>query len=176
MPIVGEPKHFHTKFKFQLDIDGVGSMQFQDCSELSVEVAKIEYYEGGVIRPYKEPGRMNVSDLTLNRAATEDLDLWYWLEDTVNASTNSGLRSTLFKRGGYIIQYDRDNTILRRWQLYGLWPTKMTVGAWDNNSDEMTIEQIVLAVDYFELRNNVLQSATQNLNRLRSALGRAGGL
>jgi hypothetical protein len=48
--IVGEPKHFHTKFKFQLDIEGIGSMQFQNCSELKVEIAKIEYYEGGVIR------------------------------------------------------------------------------------------------------------------------------
>lgn len=153
MAITGEPRHFHTKFKFQLEI-GFDCMQFQACSELKAEIAKIEYYEGGVIRPYKEPGRMNVADLTIDRAVTADSDMYRWLLDTANASTNSGLRSREFKKDGYIVQYDRDNTVLRRWQIYQMWPTSVTLGSWDNNSDEMTMEQIVLAFDYFVMREN----------------------
>lgn len=167
MAITGEPKHFHTKFKFQLEI-GMDSMQFQNCSELKADIAKIEYYEGGVIVPYKEPGRMNVADLTIERACTSDSDMYRWLVDVANAASNSGLRSRKFKRDGYVIQYDRDNMVLRRWQIYGMWPTSVTVGSWDNNSDEMTMEQCVLAYDYFVLRENnkVGNAVRDNLQNL----------
>lgn len=160
MSIIGRPRHFHTKFKFQVEIDGLGSAAFQSCSELQVDVAKIEYYEGGVIRPYKEPGRMNVPDLTLERGVTENSDLYNWMLDTVNAATNSGLRADDFKRGAYLVQLDRDNEVLRRYQLYNLWPMSFTAGAWDNNSDELTMEKVVLAYDYFVMRENNLGGAT----------------
>lgn len=169
MSIIGRPRHFHTKFKFQVEIDGFGSAAFQSCSELKVDVAKIEYYEGGVIRPYKEPGRMNVGDITLERGVTEDPDMYNWLLDTVNAATNSGLRSSDFKRGGYIVQMDRDNEILRRWQLYGMWPMSFTAGAWDNNSDELAMEQTVLAFDYFVMRENNLGGASTQSGFLQTA-------
>jgi phage tail-like protein len=95
---------------------------------------------------------------------TSDDDVYHWVTDTANASTNSGLRSAEFKRNGYVIQMDRDNSVLRRWQLYGLWPMSFTAGAWDNNSDEMTIEQLVLALDYFVLRENFRVTQSEGLS------------
>ena len=152
--VKGTPRHFHHKYKFLIEIDNIGSMQFQNCSELKMEVAKIEYYEGGVILPFKEAGRMTVSDLTLERAATSSQALYDWIVDVATAATNSGLVSNDYKRGGHIVQYDRNNGPLRTWGLFGIWPMSFVAGAWDNNSDELTMEQVVFALDYFELHMN----------------------
>jgi len=154
MSIIGQPRHFHTKFKFQIEIDGLGSAAFQSCSELKAEIAKIEYFEGGAITPDKQPGRLTISDITLERAVTKDVDLYTWFQMTANAVVNGGLRSPMFKRQGSIVQYDRDNAVMRRWQLAGLWPVSYVGGAWDNNSDEFAMEQIVLSLDWFLLKKN----------------------
>lgn len=155
MGILGQPRHYHSKFRFLIEIDQVGSAAFQSCSELKGEVAKTEYYEGGTMIPIKEPARMSFSDLTIERAATKDADLYNWFQLTANAALNGGLRSPQFKRTASIVQFDRDNRALRRWLLSGLWPMSFTAGAWDNNSDDFTIEQVVLCYDYFQLRRNV---------------------
>lgn len=155
MGIIGQPRHFHNKYKFLVEVDGLGSAAFQSCSELSAEIAKIEYFEGGAIIPDKNPGRMTVADLTVERAATKDADLYNWFLSVSNAALNGGLRSPLFKRNGSIVQLDRDNAVLRRWLVTGLWPTKFVGGAWDNNADEYTMEQVVLCMDFFLLKKNV---------------------
>jgi phage tail-like protein len=155
MTVLGQQRHFHAKFRFVVEVDGFGSAGFQSCSELKSEIAKIEYYEGGVIIPFKEPGRMSFADLTIERAATKDSDLYKWFQLTSNAALNGGLRSPAFKRNASIVQLDRDSRTLRRWQISGAWPTSFTAGAWDNNSDEFTMEQVVLSYDFFQLRKNV---------------------
>jgi phage tail-like protein len=155
MGIIGQPRNFHSKFRFQVEIDGLGSAAFESCSELKAEIAEIAYYEGGVIIPVKEPGKMTYGDITIDRAATKDADLNNWFLATSNAALNGGLKSPLFKRNGSIIQFDRDSSVLRRWGLFGLWPKTFVGGAWDNKSDEFTMEQIVLSIDYFQLKKNV---------------------
>lgn len=172
MAIIGEAKHFHTKWKFQLDIDGIGSAQFQNCSELKAELAKVEYYEGGVTYPYKEPGRGNVADITVERGVTYDQSFYDWLLDTSRAKDHWGLPSPEFKRGAFLTQFDRNNTVLRKWQLYGLWPLSVTVGSWDNNADELTMEQAVLVYDFFELHiNNSYASPGSVFAGIRKAVG-----
>lgn len=151
----GSSRHFHHKYKFVLQVGGVGSIGFKSCSELKMSIAKIEYYEGGVITAFKEPGRITVEDITLERAAAYDPEVYNWVVQTAESATNFGLRTPKYKRGGWILQLDRDNTTLREWQLYGLWPTSFTGGAWDNMSDDLTMEQVTLAVDYFVLRKNI---------------------
>ena len=46
MTVSGNPRSFHKKFKFIVEIDDVGHAGFQKCSELSVEVANVQYFEG----------------------------------------------------------------------------------------------------------------------------------
>jgi len=40
--VLGQPRTFHKKFKFLVEIDEITVAGFQKCSELSAEVAKIE--------------------------------------------------------------------------------------------------------------------------------------
>lgn len=153
--IIGRPRVYHHRFRFNVEIDGLGSAAFKSCSELQAEISETTYYEGGAMIPVKEPARMTFPDLTLERAATQDADLYRWFESVADAALNGGLRSPLFKRNGSIVQYDRDNRAIRRWGIYECWPKKFTGGAWDNDSDEFTMEQVVISLKYFRLRKNV---------------------
>lgn len=151
MAIIGKPRSYHKRFKFLIECDGIKSAGFQKCSELSVEVAKVEYYEGGSLIPNKSPGRLTFPDVTLERGATSDEDLFKWFQDVAIASSGLGLVDADYKRNVDIVQQDRDGKTLRRWTLTGAWPTKFVAGEWDNGSDENVIESVTLTYDYFEL-------------------------
>jgi len=158
--VFGKARSFHKKFKFVVDIDGfeetvpnTGAAGFQKCSELSYEVAKIEYFEGGRLIPDKSPGRVTYSDVTLERGATRSQEMYDWARDVANAAANSGQIDPQYKRNVDIIQQDRDGTSLRKWTLVNAWPTKFTAGEWDNDADENNIEMITLTYDSFFLTN-----------------------
>ncbi len=152
MAVIGTPRTFHKKFKFLVEIDGVTSAGFQKCSELSVEVANIQYFEGGALVPHKSPGRLTFADVTLERGATSDRDLLDWFSQVADAAANTGLNEPDFKRNLDIVQQDRDGSTLRRWSLTGAWPVKFVAGEWDNEADENVIESVTLTYDFFELR------------------------
>jgi phage tail-like protein len=151
MTVIGTPRTFHKKFKFIVEIDGVASAGFQKCSELSIEVANVEYHEGGALIPNKSPGRLKFADVTLERGATQDHDLFDWLSEVADAAANAGLNEPEFKRNLDIVQQDRDGSTLRRWSLTGVWPVKFVAGAWDNEADENVIESVTLTYDFFQL-------------------------
>lgn len=159
----GSPRSFHKKFKFVIEIDSIAYAGFNKCSELSMEIAKIEYYEGGALIPKKDPGRVTVSDITIERAACSDQDLWNWLKQVVDLTADGGggtgaqgqgLRDPLFRRDFDIVQLERDGEELRRWTITGAWPTKFVAGEWDNDADENVIETLTLAIDKFDLTFN----------------------
>ena len=149
--IIGAPRTFHKKYAFLAQIDEFASAGFQKCSELSVETSSIEYHEGGSLIPNKSPGRLKFADVTLERGATKDLDLFNWFSDVADAVANAGLAEPVFKRNLDIVQLDRDGTTLRRWTLSGAWPIKFVAGAWDNEADENVIESVTLTYDFFTL-------------------------
>jgi phage tail-like protein len=151
MAVIGKPRSFHKRFKFICEIDSLGHAGFQKCSELSVEAANVQYFEGGSLIPNKSPGRLTFSDVTLERGATEDHELFDWFQDVAITSSGLGLTDVSYKRNVDIVQQDRDGTTLRRWSLARAWPMKFVAGEWDNESDENVIESVTLTYDYFEL-------------------------
>lgn len=151
MAIIGQPRSFHAKFKFLVELDDIGHVGFQKCSELSAEIAKVEYFEGGSLIPHKSPGRLTFSDVTLERGATQDRDLYDWFNEVAIMSSGLGLTGPFYKRNGDIVQQDRDGTTLRRWAITRAWPTKFVAGEWDNEADENVIESVTLTYDFFEL-------------------------
>jgi len=148
--VTGKPRSFYKKFKFIVEIDGVSYAGFQTCSELSVEVAKVEQWEGGSLIPDKSPGRLTFSDITLERGATDDQDLFLWMRDVASAAANAGLVDPRYKKNADIVQQDRDGSTLMRWRCKQAWPTKFMAGEWDNGTDENVIESVTLTYDYFE--------------------------
>lgn len=159
--MAGEPRSFHDKFKFLVEIEGFVSAGFNKMSELSIEAAVIEYSEGGALIPNKTPGRLTFADITLERGATSDLDMYNWFQQVGNAGAMGsvvlgqqpgvGLPDPDYKRTLDIVQQDRDGATLRRWRVYGAWPNKLVSGEWDNDSDEKVIEMVTLSYDFYEV-------------------------
>ena len=147
----GVSRSYYKKFKFLIEIDGVTSGAFQKCSELEAEIAVIEQWEGGSLTPNKSPGRAKFSNLTLERGATDDLDLFNWFKQVLDVNANAGLSDNEYKRNLHIVQQDRSGSELRRWSVTGAWVCKFVAGDWDNNSDENVIEKVELAIDGFDL-------------------------
>ena len=151
MPIIGSARTFFKKHAWVIELDGVGRAGFNKCSELSVEVAKVEYWEGGSLIPNKSPGRMTFSDITLERGATSDRSLYDWFAEVVQLASGLGLTDPAYKRNLDLVQLDRDGSPVRRWSIYNAWPTKFVAGDWDATSDDVLIESVTLTYDYFEL-------------------------
>ena len=153
MPIVGTPRSFHKKFKYVVEIDGIPYSGFHKCSELSVEIANVQHFEGGALIPNKSPGRLTFADVTLERGATQDKSLFQWFQDVAKLASGIGLPDIAYKRNLDIVQQERDGSTLRRWTLYRAWPVKFVAGDWDNSSDENVIESVTLTYDYYDLTN-----------------------
>lgn len=151
MPIIGSARTFWKKHAWVVELDGVGRAGFSKASELSVEVAKVEYWEGGAAIPNKSPGRMTFSDVTLERGATSDRALYDWFAEVVQVASGLGLTDPAYKRNLDLVQLDRDGAVVRRWSIYNAWPTKFVAGDWDGSSDDVLIESVTLTYDYFEL-------------------------
>ena len=103
-------------------------------------MANVQYFEGGSLIPNKSPGRLTFADVTLERGATQDRDLFDWFQDVAITSSGLGLTDVNYKRNIDIVQQDRDGTTLRRWSLSRARPVKLVVGDWDNESDENVID------------------------------------
>lgn len=146
MTILGVPRIFHKKYKFVVEIGGVAFAGFRTCGEIGINVAKIEQSEGGSLIPNKSAGRVNVPDVELTRGATDDLDLYNWMQEVVGS--DSLLDEPLYKRTIDIVQLNRRGDPLRRWTLVRAWPIAFVAGDWDNEADENTIEKVTLAYDY----------------------------
>lgn len=149
MAVLGEVTKFHHKYKFGVEVADFQHARFQTCSELSVESAKIEHWEGGSLIPYKEPGRLTFADLTLERGVTANRDLYDWFLQVADVVANAGRVNPDYKRDLDIVQYERDGSVLRRWSLVGAWPVKFVAGEWSNDDDGVVIESVTLTYDLF---------------------------
>jgi len=106
---------------------------------------------GGSLIPNKSPGRLTFTDVTLERGATTDLDMFNWFSEVAATASRLGAIEPEFKRNLDIVQQDRDGGTLRRWSLNNAWPTKFVAGDWDNEADENVIESVTLTYDFFDL-------------------------
>jgi phage tail-like protein len=156
MGLAGTVKSFDKKFKFKVEIDGFKSADFQKASALEVEISNVEHYEGGSVVPNKSPGLVKFTPVTLERGVSKDVDFLDWVTACVAlaaagvGATNTGAPDPLYKRNLDIVQMDRDGAVVKRWTLFGAWPTKYVAGEWDNTASETVIESITLEYDFFD--------------------------
>ena len=149
MAITGSVRSFEKKFRFSVRIDGFGSMSFSKMSVLKQKVNVTKHREGGSMLPNKSAGLADFDPVTLERGATRDRDMYIWAKMVLNAPADAGLTDVAYKRHADVIQRDRDGRILKQWSLFNAWPTEFSAGEWDNASDDVVIESMVLEYDYY---------------------------
>lgn len=150
MPIQGASKTFHNRQAFLVEIPGFASASFQKCSELKRETEVGMIREGGSLIPHKQPGLVTYSDVTLERGAFADQDMYAWAEQCGDAAQASGLVEPEYKRTVDIVQIDRARKPLVRYRLFGAFVKSHTAGDWDAETSEFVIEKLELTFDYYK--------------------------
>ena len=157
-PLTSEHRELYGRFKFQVYTapDTFRSAAFQTASGLKYNIAKMEYWEGGALAAFKEPGRVTFDDLSLDRGVSLDDDFYNWVKEVVNMvkyAGGGGDISPKFKRDLIVEQMQRDNKPAIYFDVIQGFPIEWTAGDFDNNSDEPTIDALTITYYYFDTEN-----------------------
>lgn len=150
--VIGVARSYHRKALFVVEIEGFPGSKaaFQKMSPLKQMHKKTEHWEGAARTPFKGPsGRMEFPNCTLDRGQTGNRDIHTWSLQVADAVAQAGLVDQDYKRNMSIVQLDLAGEEAQRWNLFGAWPEEYQAGEWDNGSDDVVIEQMVLCYDYF---------------------------
>jgi len=157
MGIVGEAKNMHIEEHFRVRIDGFADSDFSECSAFEAEVDGIEYKSGGEAIVHKQPGhKVMFPDITLKRGYCNDYDMYLWFSSVVQMTAAgagadaTGLAAASTKRNVEIVELDNDGSVLRSITVRA-YPGKITMGAWNADSKNVVVEQLVLRVSYGDL-------------------------
>ena len=139
MPRRTDPKFDpYGNFSFLLEIDGITSGGFSECTGTNAEISPIEYREGNEsLTPRKLPGLNKFGNVTLKRGVTEDLDLFNWFN--VGASGDVDRKQTMS-----IVLLDEQRNEAVRWNLLNAWPCKYVAADLKANANEIAIESVEL--------------------------------
>lgn len=129
---------------FLVEIDGVTTAGFAECSGLNIEVAVVEYRNGNEENAVRKlPGLRKYSNIVLKRGYTRDTSLWQWFKQVLDGKTE--------RRSGSIILLDEARQPVLRWNFREAWPCKYEGPLFNAKANEVAIETLELAVEGVEL-------------------------
>jgi phage tail-like protein len=153
MPLlVGTPRLIKQKSRFIVRVEAANGRAllggFSTCSELSAEVQVSSQRFGGSMLPTKAPSLVDFADITLERGATQNADLWLWFAQTVAPTPAIGGIGLGNVKWLDIIEQDRDRSELNKWRVINCFPSKYAGSlGWDNDDAGYTIEALTLTFD-----------------------------
>src|SRR5262245_38091881 len=124
-------------FNFLVEIEGILSGGFSECTGLVVETEVLEYREGGQNEfVHRLPGPTKYPPLVLKHGLTEIEGLWDWHQDVIQwkVERKNGTIYLLNKRGLPVIW----------WDFKDAYPIKYTGPELRANSGEVAFESIEL--------------------------------
>jgi phage tail-like protein len=135
----------YAGYNFAVEMNGMTRAGFRECSGLEVTQNAVEYREGtdrnNAVR--KLPGMATHGDITLSRGITDDKNLWSWREDV--------LKGKVERHAISIMLMDDIGAPKITWHLFECWPRQWTGPSFNATSDEVAIEQLILAYERIEL-------------------------
>jgi len=139
LPLVG--------FHFAVDIQGVITGFFTECSGLGSEHELIEHKivtDKGQEIVKKIPGRMKWEDITLKRGITSSMDIWDWRKQVEDGDVENA------RRDGSIVMFDQKLSEVARWNFERAWPLKVSGPSPKTDSNEIGVEELVITHEYIE--------------------------
>jgi len=128
----------YGNFAFLLEIDGITSAGFAECTGTNAEITPIEYREGNEgLTPRKLPGLSKFGNVTLKRGVTQDLEIFNWFND---GATGDVRRIRTLS----IVLLDEQRNEAVRWNLLDAWPCKYIAPDLKGNASEIAIESVEL--------------------------------
>lgn len=131
-------------FNFLVEIENIAKAAFSEVSGLEVEVAAIEYREGGDPRltVRKLPGLAKYSNIVLKRGFTADLSLWKWIKSVLDGqAVRAAVTITLLN--------DQRQPVVR-WHVREAWPCKYEGPELNAKGNEIAIETLEICHEGLE--------------------------
>ena len=144
MPETGDRNDPYSAFNFLVEIDGVISAGFSECSGLTSETDIIEYRNGDEdITVRKLPGLKKFTNISLKRGYTQSKELWDWRKKVMDGQTE--------RQPGAIVLLDEARREALRWTFQQGWPSKWEGPAFNAKNNEVAIETLEIAVEALSL-------------------------
>lgn len=151
MPREAYAANYYDNYAFLVRIDGFVRAGFSEVSGLEAEAEVIEHHEGGNLTAHKSPGKINYGNITLSRGETDNLDMYNWWKQCHDVQTGYGEADmSVLKKNIIIEQLDRSGKVLKKWRVYGAWPSAYRHSDWSGDGSEKNIETMELVNDGFE--------------------------
>lgn len=142
MPASSRPDPFGA-FRFIVEIDGIATSAFSECSGLDSETAVIEYRTGDMRLHAKLPGLTRFSNIRLSRGITQDLSLYQWRQAVIDGKPD--------RRNGNVVLLDDDATPVLRWRWRNGWPCKLEGPHLKAGANDVAIETLEIAHEGLQL-------------------------
>lgn len=146
MPNISEPRIPFRAFLFRIEVEGVGSAEFQDAGPFEGEFGDIEYNQGNSPIPLQIPGKLKYADVTLTRGMTADPDLYNLFSKVFDAEAGVGQLDPAIRFNFDAVQLREDGSEALRWRCFFCYVKKFSAGSLDASSEAVTLEQVVLRV------------------------------
>jgi len=132
-------------YNFVVEIDGIATAGFSECSGLSTEVDVIEYRNGNEqTRARKLPGLARYANIVLKRGITAGArELWEWHKQVLDGKID--------RRSGSIILLNEAREQVVRWNFREAWICKYEGPTLNATGNEVAIETIELVIEGLEL-------------------------
>ena len=131
-----------VSFHYAIEIQGEVTGFFSECSGLGSEHEVIEQKlvdEKGREFIKRIPGRLKWENITLKRGITDKMDIWSWRKMVEEGKVNDA------RRNGSIVMMDQELKEVARWDFENAWPTKVSGPSLKSDSNEVGVEELVLA-------------------------------
>ncbi len=128
-------------FNFGLELQGVLTGYFTECSGLGSEHEVIEHKivdDKGREIVQKIPGRLKWGDITLKRGITSTMDIWDWRKQVEDGDIEGA------RHNGSIFMFDRSYATVAQWDFERGWPVKVSGPSLKSDSNEFGIEELTL--------------------------------
>ncbi len=141
----------YVQFNFLVDL-GTGNTDgpeagFQEISGIGMDVTVAEYRNGNerINAVRKITGLNRVNDVTLKRGVIGSLNLYQWLNDIRNGSSNA-MRTVTIQ-----LQNEDHSAVVQTWKLLNARIIKHTSGPMNARGTDVAMEEMVLAYERLEM-------------------------
>jgi phage tail-like protein len=125
----------YKAYHFLVEIDGMTSAGFMECSGLDTSQDVISYREGNEGPTARKLAGLNqYSAITLRRGITDNAELWDWRRKAMSGAVE--------RKSGSIVQLDETGGEKLRWNFREGWPSRWTGATYNSTSQDVSVETL----------------------------------
>lgn len=131
----------YRSYHFQLEIEGIVSAYFTECTGLAVNVTSIAFRAGGEGQTVHQlPGPVHYAPAILRYGVTDSPVLWQWMKASMSGHVQ--------RKNVSVLYMDQDGiTELTRYNLFDAWPCEWRAAPLDSMSQDVAVETLGVCFD-----------------------------